>query len=588
MTEMEKVTVVEGSMFEMLVDDLEGECGLEYDLRRPNEQGMPKRNRRIHEMTPARTSDVGMTSSDVRTRPRYADCWMVGDISDLDVMESYSTASSTVYIGNHRDGVLEYAVVPLEYALTGDAESLVNDVIVSTRTHFLTSRDVPSKWNIIAKARDMMMKDVRMERICGNAVSLESTLSSFGDIVHRHISGLGIFDVLLADTRLEDIYIDAPCSDNRIHITMNGINGNSHVRCRTNLIADDREIMNLISFLKRSTGLHLSRSSPVMETDMCEHDARATIVVPPMSPLGTAVAIRRHSSDPWTLARLVANGTIDPISAGLISFLVDMRSSFLICGARGAGKSSLLSAMMFEFPLSQRILTIEDTMELPCDAMRRIGYKVQSMLIDDTVDNNISKRSDDALRVSLRLGESAIVLGEVRGNEARTLYQSMRTGKSGSSIMGTIHGDSADSVYKRVVHDLDISKEEFMSTDILITMGTTHSRGGSQQARRIIEMVSVGDEPGQFIPLMENGILSKRLEESPVIRRILMSMSMTIDELISEVTLRAKIKEMCAISEHNAECISSTNNIMWKGQSEGLTDAEILNNVERWMDRHAR
>jgi type IV secretory pathway ATPase VirB11/archaellum biosynthesis ATPase len=56
---------------------------------------------------------------------------------------------------------------------------------------------------------------------------------------------------------------------------------------------------------------------------------------------------------------------LDEYTAGLLSFLVQNRAAFLVCGARGAGKSSLLSALMFEFPKSQRILSIEDTMELP-------------------------------------------------------------------------------------------------------------------------------------------------------------------------------------------------------------------------------
>ena len=149
-------------------------------------------------------------------------------------------------------------------------------------------------------------------------------------------------------------------------MTMSGVGeSNSHVRCRTNLVVDRREVDNLINVLKRESGLPFCESSPVLETDMKAHDARATVVGYPMSPSGDAVAIRKHSSNPWTLTRLIANGTVDAATAGLLSFLVQNRATFLICGARGAGKSSMLSALMFEFPLSQRILTIEDTMELP-------------------------------------------------------------------------------------------------------------------------------------------------------------------------------------------------------------------------------
>jgi type IV secretory pathway ATPase VirB11/archaellum biosynthesis ATPase len=130
-------------------------------------------------------------------------------------------------------------------------------------------------------------------------------------------------------------------------------------------MVDRKEIMNLINVLKRDSGLQFSESEPVLETDMKGHDARATVIGYPMSPNGEAVSIRKHSTRPWTLTRLIANGTLDHETAGLLSFLVDNRCTFLVCGARGAGKSSLLTALMFEFPVSQRILTIEDTMELP-------------------------------------------------------------------------------------------------------------------------------------------------------------------------------------------------------------------------------
>ena len=130
-----------------------------------------------------------------------------------------------------------------------------------------------------------------------------------------------------------------------------------------------------------------------------------------------------------------------------------------------------------------------------------------------------STRSDEALRASLRMGESAIVLGEVRGEEARTLYQSMRAGRAGSAILGTIHGDSADSVYKRVVFDLGISPEAFMATDIVVTMGTVRDRRSGNLIRRVEEVVSTGDSPGEFVDISG----PETLFASPVIGRILRS-----------------------------------------------------------------
>ena len=328
-----------------------------------------------------------------------------------------------------------------------------------------------------------------------------------------------------------------------MHVTLNGIEGlNSHIRCRTNLMVEDREVDNLINILRRESGLRFCASSPVLETDFRDFDARVTVVGHPMSPNGNAVAIRKRSARPWTLSRLISNGTVDPRTAGILSYLVNSRATFLICGARGAGKSSLLSALMFEFPLSQRILTIEDTIELPGEVMRRMGYKVQTLVVDERIRGDHLSRSEEALRVSLRLGESAIVLGEVRGEEARTLYQSMRAGRAGSSILGTIHGDSAESVYNRVVFDMGISPEAFMATDVLVTLGTVRDRRTGHTIRRVSEMVATCGRPGEFMDISE----TDRLLESPVIRRAMQTSQSGRREIAKEIRARSMMRSHLA------------------------------------------
>lgn len=150
--------------------------------------------------------------------------------------------------------------------------------------------------------------------------------------------------------------------------------------------------------------------------------------------------------------------------------------------------------------------------------MRKMGYKVQSMLVDEHIDGSSASRAAEALRVSLRLGESAIVIGEVRGEEARVLYESMHTGKAGSSIMGTIHGDSARTVYDRVVHDMGISPDAFAATDIIVTMGGYRDRETGAERRRLNEIAATIGRDGSFAdidpnePSMSLGVLKRAAE----------------------------------------------------------------------------
>ena len=486
-----------------------------------------------------------LSVSDIRTKPSYSDCWLIGNAGNLEKLEEYDTPSGHVVIGISPDGETEYNLTPAEYTSSDSINSIIEELICKVRKEYRKSGGRSDRLFIDSLTEDFLSRyaDGILMACGGNTQAVVDMNRRICDIVYRYTVGLGVFDVLLSDPRLEDIYIDAPCEKNRIHVTLSGIDGtNGHGRCRTNLIVDRREVLNLICHLKKISGLPYGQSNPVLETDMGPYDARATVVGYPLSPNGDAVAIRKHSVNPWTLTRLLANGTLDPYTAGLLSFLVQNRAAFLVCGARGAGKSSLLSAMMFEFPKSQRILTVEDTMELPGEQMRRMGYKVQSMLVDERLEGDSLSRANEALRVSLRLGESAIVLGEVRGEEAKTLYESMRTGRAGSSIMGTIHGDSAKSVYDRVVHDMGISPEAFMATDILITVGTTKDRKTGTQTRQVNEFVATSNRRGVFTDLSD----IKKALRTPVLQRALSTCGMTESEAEEEIMARGEIRKYLA------------------------------------------
>lgn len=510
-------------------------------------------------------------------KPPYADTWSIGDNKDIAVLEKYRTNHSRIIIGDADDGEIEYNIMPNEYTYSLSLSDLVNDTISYVRDEYRKDGGRFNTNDVRRSAEEFLIKnrDIIDDAI-SDGCSFEYAIRELCDVIVRYTIGLGIFELLLEDPRLEDIYIDAPCDKNRIYVTLDNVSGyNTHMRCRTNLIASEREIRNLINTLMRDSGLPYCESSPVMETNMCKNQARATIVGYPMSPNGDSVAIRKHSTTPWTLTKLIGNGTIDEHDAGLISFLVDNRCTFLVCGARGAGKSSLLSAMLFEMPIEQRILTIEDTLELPGDVMRSMGYKVQSMLIDERMNSDVSKRADEALRVSLRLGESAIILGEVRGDEARTLYQSMRAGRAGSSIMGTIHGDSAKGVYERVVHDIGIPAESFMATDFLIVMGTRRERGTNRQTRKIVEFVSTSDTIGEFISV------DKGMYRSPAMRRIMESTSMAKGDVEQEIKSRAKMRGLLsklAIEVNdgysNPEWIILANDHLSRCISSGITDSD--------------
>jgi len=264
----------------------------------------------------------------------------------------------------------------------------------------------------------------------------------------------------------------------------------------------------------------------------------------------------------------------------------------------------MLGALMLEFPLSQRILTIEDTLELPGAKMQELGYKIQSLFVKSAIGGTGDRTADDALRVSLRLGESAIVLGEVRGKEAKTLYEAMRSGSAGSAVLGTIHGNSPKSVFERIVYDLDIHPEAFSATDIVVVCGLVRPGGRQKQVRRITsisELVKDG-EPGQFADLLVYDDKTDALVEteyfgkSPRIAMIAEQWGLDYDTALANIRARARMREMMVDSALKMNPGLLGPNAVVKANAEywNLVDAmgsgepeKLMNEWGQWFQRSA-
>ena len=386
----------------------------------------------------------------------------------------------------------------------------------------------------------------------------------------------------MKDNYVQDVYIDASPSDNKVYLKLGGLNEPKlSEKCTTNVSVGTRDAESLLSRFRYESGRPFSEAMPVLETDLSSYGARATAIGKPLSPDGIAIALRRHSPEPWTLLKLIYNGTISSMAAGLISFLIDGRSTMLVVGSRGAGKTSLLGALMLEFPQNQRILTIEDTLELPVARMQNIGYKVQSLSVQSSLGGKAEMSADEALRISLRLGESAIVMGEVRGQEARTLYEAMRAGTAGSSVLGTFHADSAKSVYQRVVHDMHISPKSFLATDIVIVSGITRPGGSQKEMRRVMQIAEVRkheDEDNLFQDLMLYNEGTDTLQETEAfnyrserIGSIAASWGLSLEECIENIRARAQYRQIMVDYAKkydiqqllSAEWVSKSNSAFW-------------------------
>jgi GTPase SAR1 family protein len=253
---------------------------------------------------------------------------------------------------------------------------------------------------------------------------------------------------------------------------------------------------------------------------------------------------------------------ISPATAGLLSFLIDGQASLLVAGSRGSGKTSLLSALVFEIPQRFRILSIEDTPELPLDDFQRLGYKMQSLITKSitTSDASTEVHPTDALRTALRLGESVLVLGEVRGVEAKVLFEAMRVGAAGNLIMGTIHGSTTRDVYERVVFDIGVPATSFKAVDAVLITAPIRCEGGIERKRRVVQLSEItkagwntNPDPDKiFQDIMQYDTAKDELYatnlldmgQSHVIQSIARKWGITVEKALENIQLRTDIKDI--------------------------------------------
>jgi type IV secretory pathway ATPase VirB11/archaellum biosynthesis ATPase len=299
---------------------------------------------------------------------------------------------------------------------------------------------------------------------------------------------------------------------------------------------------------------------PILDLEVPEYGTRVCTIGKPVAPDGVSFALRRAKPTPWTLPQFIENGMLDPFSAGLISFLIDGQSTMLVAGSRGAGKTSLLAAVMGELPQRSRILTIEDTLELPVTQLNETGFKIQRLKVQSAVSGGDTEMgADEALRAALRLGDSVLVMGEVRGPETKVLYEAMRVGAAGNAVMGTIHGSSTRDVFERVVYDLGVAPLSFKGTDVVIIASPVRPHGSSKRVRRVRQISEIGknwsgeaDSDRIFEDLMLYDASKDALvptdilleSRSEVILKIAKSWGISYGEAIKNIELRGRMKEL--------------------------------------------
>jgi pilus assembly protein CpaF len=217
-----------------------------------------------------------------------------------------------------------------------------------------------------------------------------------------------------------------------------------------------------LEVIANQLGKRLDEDNPVLHAQLPD-GSRLAAVIPPVVRPAPALTIRKFPSRHYTVDDLIARGTLTLPLAEFLATQIAAGKTVLISGGTSTGKTTVLRVLANAIPEEQRIVVIEDTSELHLHKPNLLAVECQT----DTFKANIT--FDDLLKSALRWRPDRIILGEVRGIEARTLLDSLNTGHSGS--LATIHANSAEKALHRFANLVMRSHAQATFSDVEAEIG---------------------------------------------------------------------------------------------------------------------
>lgn len=283
------------------------------------------------------------------------------------------------------------------------------------------------------------------------------------------------------------------------------INGPQHIFVEkegslyeTGLTFDSEERLSDIAQQIASEGNRIvNESTPILDVRL-EDGSRVNIVMPPIALEGPVITIRKFPKDPLTMEKLVAMGAVTPEADRFLKALVEARYNIFISGGTGAGKTTFLNILSNYIPVSERIITIEDSAELQ---IRNVENIVRMEARNANVEGKNQVTIRDLIRSALRMRPDRIIVGEIRDATAIDMLTAMNTGHDGS--LSTGHANSPKDMLNRletlVLMGMDIPlpaiRQQISSAiDIIVHLGRLRDR-----SRKVLAICEIGEvEQGEI------------------------------------------------------------------------------------------
>ena len=339
------------------------------------------------------------------------------------------------------------------------------------------------------------------------------------------------------------------------------------------VVVDTGEIKEIIRKIARYTGRTVDGSNPLLDGRLPD-GSRANATFSEVTPRGPTLTIRKFEKEALSIADLMRYETITPTLAAFLWLTVEglgtKPANVLILGGTASGKTTTLNALSHFIPASDRIISIEDTLEI--NLRHKHWIPMETRPPDPGKDNEIVM--DDLLKNALRMRPDRIIVGEVRTEEALTLFTAMNTGHDGS--MATIHANSVKEALTRLqTHPMNVPDVMIPALDLILAQTKQVEEG--KLVRRIVEVAEIGGREGDTIltnTLFKFDPGKKHLEVNLLNGRIIQELStltnLTVKEIDAELDRREAILDTMAKNRAGRDTLHEVVNLYYKNPEDAV------------------
>lgn len=351
--------------------------------------------------------------------------------------------------------------------------------------------------------------------------------------------GYGVLAVPMGDENLEEVMVNG--SGRNVFVFHRELG-----MCRTNIVFEQEGLLVFIQKIARMIGREFNESEPLLDARLPDGN-RANATYNYVTPNGHTLTIRKFTKAPISVIGLIEKNTLSSEVAALLWAMVEGMNAepknIIITGGSSSGKTTLMSVLAGFVPLNNRIISIEDTLEIDL-GKRENWVQMESKL---ELSHTPAVTMNDLLKNALRMRPDRIIVGEVRGKEAQTLFVAMDTGHSG--ILGTMHSNSARECLVRLkTKPMSVPESMLPLLDLIIVMQRNYDRrrGTLRRIKHIAE-VSRMEEKTLLSNIFEFSQKEDRIKKTDVPSHVLDDLAekagMTKNELRREILVRQRILE---------------------------------------------